>query len=95
MNKKLIKFRNMKIEIFNGMGFKKGDFVKVIKYDGSEEKIQLERGEIYMGSPEKRHYTTGEIIPGTPPCIVVQGTFDRPKGDGIPIADVEDVILLS
>lgn len=84
----------MKIEVFNSTDFKQGDFVKVIMNDGSEETIQLERGEIYMGTPERRHYTTGEIIPATPPSIVVHATLETPAGRGIPIADVSDVILI-
>jgi|LakMenEpi03Aug12_release.lakeMendotaPanAssembly.Ray.scaffolds.fasta_scaffold521543_2 hypothetical protein len=84
----------MEIEVFNTKGFKAGDFVKVIMNNGSEEVIQLERGEIYMGSPAKKHYTTGEIIPATPPCIVVQGTLDVPEGRGITIADVKDVVRI-
>lgn len=84
----------MKIDVFNTKGFKAGDFVKVIKYDGSEETIQLERGEIYMGSPDRKVYRTEEVVPGTKPSIVVQATLETPAGRGIPIADVEDVILI-
>jgi len=85
----------MEIEVFNTKGFRKGDFVRVIMNDDSEETIQLERGKVYMGSPERRHYTTGDIIPAKPPCIVVQGTLEIPKGRGIPIADVLDVVLVN
>jgi hypothetical protein len=59
--------------------------------DGTEEVIQLERGEIYMGSPDKKKYQSDEIIPGTPPSIVVQGDLERPEGRGILIEDVEEV----
>lgn len=84
----------MEIEVFNTNGFYAGDFVRVIMNDGSEENIQLERGEVYMGSPEKKHYTTGEIIPATPPSIVVKATHDTPAGRGIPITEVRNVILI-
>jgi hypothetical protein len=84
----------MKIEHFNTKGFKDGDFVKVIMKNGSEETIQLERGQIYMGSETKKEYLTGKIIPSVPASIVVQGTLENPAGRGINIDDVEDVISL-
>ncbi|MBC7748694.1 MAG: hypothetical protein H7Z76_09005 [Methylotenera sp.] len=84
----------MKIENFNVKGFKGGDFVKVIMKDGSEETIQLERGQIYMGSENKKEYLTGKIIPGVSPSIVVQATPENPEGRGINIEDVEDVISI-
>lgn len=84
----------MEIEVFNTKGFKAGDFIKVIMYDGSEEIIQLERGVVYMGSPDKKKYQSDEIIPGTPPCIVVQGNHEHPEGRGITLVEVSDVILI-
>jgi hypothetical protein len=85
----------MEIEVFNTMGFQAGDFVRVTMNDGSEEVIQLERGEIYMSAPERRNYTTGEVVPANPPSIVVQGNLERPEGRGIPIEDVFDVVFIS
>jgi hypothetical protein len=84
----------MEIEIFNTKGFHAGDFVRVIMNDGSEEIIQLERGEVYMGSPEKRNYITGEVVPATLSSIVVHGNLESPQGRGIPIEDVRDVIRI-
>ena len=84
----------MTIVEFNLKGFNAGDWVRVIKIDGSEETIQLERGEAYAGTPERTNYLTKEIIPGTPPSIVVQATPETPQGRGIPLEDVEDVVLL-
>ena len=84
----------MEIEVFNAKGFEAGDFIKVFMNDGSEEVIELERGDIYMGSPDRNKYQTDEIIPGTPPCIVVQGNHEHPEGRGIAVVDVSDVILI-
>lgn len=85
----------MEIEVFNTKGFNAGDFVKVIMNDGSEQDIQLERGDVYMGTPERKVYQSEEIIPATPPSIVVQGTLEIPQGRGIPITDVSGVILIN
>ena len=84
----------MEIEVFNARGFQVGDFVRVIMNDGSAEEIQLGRGEVYMGTPERKVYQSEEIIPATPPSIVVQGNLETHADRGIPIQDVQDVVLV-
>jgi hypothetical protein len=86
----------MTTEEYMNKKFQSEDIVKVYFYDGTERLIVLDRPGLYT-RPSQTVYPTYEIIPGGEPEIVVYQSLDRPtrpEGEGIPISQVRDVIVV-
>lgn len=84
----------MTIEDFNQVGFDAGDFVKITLQDGTNKLVQLKDGKAYSGHPSESSYTgQSKGREEVKPCIVIQNP-SKPEGDGIPLEEVQEVILV-
>lgn len=86
----------MTTEEYMNKNFQSGDTVKVVMNNRTERLIILDRPGLYT-TPGHTQYPTGEITPEGEPSIVVYISLSqppRPEGEGIPISQVRDVILV-